>query len=67
MKHIGEKIKTRRNELGITQQELADLTGVSINTIVAVERGIGNPSLSTLMALLDALGLELHCELKVMD
>lgn len=64
MKYIGEEIKKRRNQLQITQQTLADLAGVGINTLVAIERGTGNPSLNTLQAILDTLGLELKCQLK---
>ena len=64
MKTIGEKIKKRRNELRINQQTLADLAGVGINTLVAMERGTGNPSLSTLQAVLATLGLELKCQLR---
>lgn len=64
MKMIGEEIKKRRNDLGITQQALADLAGVGINTLVAMERGTGNPSLNTLQAVLGTLGLELKCQLR---
>lgn len=64
VKYIGEEIKKRRNQLQITQQTLADLAGVGINTLVAIERGTGNPSLNTLQAILDTLGLELKCQLK---
>lgn len=64
MKMIGEEIKKRRNDLGITQQALADLAGVGINTLVAMERGTGNPSLNTLQAVLSTLGLELKCQLR---
>lgn len=64
MKMIGEEIKKRRNDLGITQQALADLAGVGINTLVAMERGTGNPSLNTLQAVLNTLGLELKCQLR---
>ena len=46
MKTIGAEIKKRRKELQINQQTLADLAGVGINTLVAIERGTGNPSLS---------------------
>lgn len=31
---LGTQIKERRKVLGITQQELADLAGISINTVV---------------------------------
>lgn len=56
MKTIGQKIQSRRKELGITQQELADITGVGINTLVAVERGLGNPSLKVLQKIAGAIG-----------
>lgn len=59
MEQIGITIKERRKELGINQQELADLAGVGINSLVAIERGKGNPSLKTLLRILDVLGLEI--------
>jgi len=37
------EIKKRRKELGFTQQELADLIGVSKNTIVNYEKGLKIP------------------------
>lgn len=63
-KEIGITIKNRRRHLRVRQQELADLAEVGINTLVAVERGQGNPKLSTLLALLDTLGLQLDIKLK---
>jgi y4mF family transcriptional regulator len=63
MNTIGETILKRRMELGIKQQELADLAGVGINTLVAIERGKGNPSIKTLMSITDVLGLKLKLEL----
>ena len=59
MNTIGETIRTRRTQLGITQQTLADLAHVGINTIVAIERGTGNPSVLTLQKIVHVLGLEL--------
>ncbi|MCQ2203676.1 MAG: helix-turn-helix domain-containing protein [Bacteroidales bacterium] len=64
MSEIGEVIKNRRNELKINQQTLADLAGVSINTLVSIERGTGNPSINTLQTILNVLGLKLECKLK---
>lgn len=60
MKEIGQTIKKRRVQLGITQQTLADLAEVGINTIVAIERGKGNPSVATLQKIASVLGLELR-------
>lgn len=59
-KQIGQCIKARRQELGVNQQTLSDLSGVSINTLLAIERGIGNPSLETLQRVVTTLGLELR-------
>ncbi|MBO5594911.1 MAG: helix-turn-helix transcriptional regulator [Prevotella sp.] len=64
MKEIGEMIKQRRVKLGITQLILAQLAGVGINTVVAIERGEGNPRLKTLEAIADTLGMKLDLKLK---
>ena len=42
---LGETIRDRRNELGITQPHLAELANISTNTLYKLERGQGNPSL----------------------
>ena len=64
---IGKAIKERRKKLGINQQTLADLSGVAVNTVVAIERGEGNPQLSTLLMMLDTLGLQLDIIIKQLD
>ncbi len=64
MKTLGSEIKTRRVFLKINQQELADLAGISINTVVAIERGTGNPRAQTLLSICDVLGLQLTTKLK---
>ena len=61
---IGQTVKARRLELGITQQTLALLADVGINTIVAIERGSQSASLKTLNKVLDCLGLELKASIK---
>lgn len=63
-KEIGVIIKKRRQYLKVKQQEVADLAGVGINTLVAIERGQGNPKLETLLAILDTLGLQVEIRLK---
>ena len=63
-KEIGTVIKERRKHLGVTQQTLADLAGVGINTLVAIERGEGNPQLSTLLTILNTLGLQMDVKIK---
>ena len=61
---IGESIKNRRKELGITQPHLAELASISINTLYKLERGNGNPSLNVLNKLIEVLGMELRLEIK---
>ena len=66
-KEIGIIIKERRKHLGVNQQTLADLAGVGLNTLVAIERGEGNPQLNTLLAIIDTLGLQVDINLKILD
>lgn len=66
-KDIGTIIKERRKHLGVNQQTLADLAGVGLNTLVAIERGEGNPQLNTLLTILDTLGLQMDINLKTLD
>ena len=64
---IGKTIRDRRKNLKVDQRTLADLAGVAINTVVAIERGDGNPQLATLMAILDTLGLQLDINIKLLE
>ena len=63
MKSLGMQIQERRKALKITQKELADLAGISINTVVAAERGQGDPKISTYLAICNVLGLKLIVQL----
>ena len=66
-KEIGNAIKERRKKLGINQQTLADLAGMAVNTVVAIKRGEGNPQLSTLLTILDTLGLQADINMKQLE
>ena len=61
---LGEKLRQRREVLGLVQSELSALSGVSARTIQLVERGKANPSLGILLQLADPLGLNLDLVLK---
>lgn len=63
-KELVMQIISRRAVLGITQEQLANLSGVGLKTIYKLEQGLGNPSLDTLEKVLDVLGLELSIKLK---
>ena len=57
-------IKERRYTLKVTQESLAQLSGVGLRTIKQFESGKGNPTLQTLQKIVDVLGLEVSLKLK---
>jgi y4mF family transcriptional regulator len=62
--HLIQQIKERREILKITQESLADLSGVGLRTIKQLEGGKGNPTFNTLQEIADVLGLELVLQVK---
>lgn len=67
MRKIGSIIKQRRKLLRISQRQLADISGIGINTLTKIERGEANPSIGTLQRVLDALGLKLDVSVKSIE
>jgi transcriptional regulator with XRE-family HTH domain len=63
-KKIGKSIKARRKALRVTQQQLAQLADVSVNTLYKIERGQANPTLETLDGIADVLGMEVCLKVK---
>lgn len=57
---IGHEIKMRRQELRLTQQALADISGVSVRMIKSIEGNYANPSIRTVEKLLVPLGLHIE-------
>lgn len=57
-------IKERREALQVTQETLAELSGVGLRTLKQFESGKGNPTLLTLQKIAGVLGLELDLKLK---
>ena len=55
---IGAVIRARRLKERVTLEDMAALTGIGINTLSRLERGVGNTQLNVLLRVLDALGLE---------
>lgn len=62
---LGRTIAARRKNLGVTQEDLAALTGLSARFIGQLELGQTNPRLSSLLAVLTALGLDLSITTRV--
>lgn len=61
---LAENLEKARDIAGITQKELAERTGIYQADISKIERGIANPSLSTLKRLADGMGMELQLTFK---
>lgn len=60
MENIGIKIRELRLLKGLTQEELAEKTGLSVRTIQRIENGEVDPRTYTLSALANALGVDLE-------
>jgi len=61
---IGKSIKERRKTLRVTQPQLAEIAGISVNTLYKIERGQANPTLNTLTKIANTLGMELCLQVK---
>ena len=54
----GKRLRKARLEKGLTQLELADKAGVSVNHCALIERGVNNPSVTTFTNIIEVLGLK---------
>lgn len=59
-----QRLKDRREELSVTQEQLSELASVALRTVKELDAGKGNPTVSTLMKLADVLGMELKLEVR---
>ena len=56
--HIGNKLKEARTQELLTQQDLAEKSGVGVNTIIRIERNQVEPHFRTIRKLAEALGID---------
>lgn len=61
---IGEQIRQQRNNLFMSQKELASITGIDQSDLSKIERGIANPSIQTLERIAKGLNVELVISFK---
>lgn len=67
MTHFNQLIKTikeRREIMQVTQEALAELSGVGLRTLKQFESGKGNPTLLTIQKLANVLGMEICLKIK---
>jgi transcriptional regulator with XRE-family HTH domain len=68
--HYNDLVKTireRREMLQVTQEALAELSGVGLRTLKQFESGKANPTLQTIQKLADVLGMEICLQVKKMN
>jgi len=58
-KQLGKTVRDRRDELGLTQQQVADKARLNRSYICDVERGTRNVSLEAIAKIAEALELSL--------
>ena len=61
---VADKVAERRQEVGLSQRELAELVGTTQSAIARLERGGRPPRIDTLLRIADALECELVVDLK---
>jgi ribosome-binding protein aMBF1 (putative translation factor) len=59
---LGEAVAKRRAELSLSQVELAKRTGVRQADISKIERGVANPTLTTMKKIFKVLELQLSAK-----
>jgi y4mF family transcriptional regulator len=57
---LGELIRARRRELGLTQTQVAEVADVNLRFLSELERGKPTARLETVMRVLAALGIDLE-------
>ena len=61
-KSLGGAIRTRRKELGYTQQYIADFTGLSVSFLSELENGKPTAELEKTLKVINILALDLSVE-----
>lgn len=59
---LAAKFTKARDMAGLTQKQLSENVGIYQSDISKIERGIGNPSITTLQRLADGMGMKLKIE-----
>ena len=57
---VGAKIGRIRQQRELSRRVVAELAGIHENTLKKIEGGDGNPTLTVLARIADALGVKIH-------
>jgi HTH-type transcriptional regulator / antitoxin HipB len=61
---LAQDVRARRVALKLSQQELAELSGTSIRFVRSLEHGKATARMDKVLAVLEALGLDLRAEVR---
>jgi len=61
---LAQLIRSRRKELKIKQEDLSQLSAIALRTIRDLEKGLGNPSIQTIIKIMQVLGIDLEFKLR---
>lgn len=59
-KNFGIRLRTLRRQAGLTQEQLAEAAGISVDFLSMVERGVNAPSFDNLEKISKALGVKVQ-------
>jgi len=59
LKSVGRRVRSAREELGLTQEELSERAGLHVSYVGQIERGLREPSLKSLLAVAEGLNLQI--------
>jgi transcriptional regulator with XRE-family HTH domain len=57
---LGKKIRELRNDAGLSQERLGEITGLDRTYISGIERGVRNPSIRNIEKLAKALKVKIN-------
>lgn len=63
-KDLGELVRRRRHELGLTQTEVAEVANANLRFVSELERGKPTARFETVMRVLGTLGIELEARVR---
>jgi y4mF family transcriptional regulator len=63
-KRLGELVRSRRRELGLTQTEVAEVANTNLRFLSELERGKPTARLANVMRVLSTLGIDLEARIR---
>jgi transcriptional regulator with XRE-family HTH domain len=59
LKTVGQRVRSAREDLGLSQEQLAERAGLHVSYVGQIERGLREPSLKSLLGVAQGLNLRL--------